>query len=338
MPRHFPVMFQSERPWQEYMILGSQNFKGNPSQIWRLSAYACTPWRAKVVMYDLHGIIELLPKIENAVLKLIDGVQDPVDFYLPRGSSSSLAFDCVTLTTYLGSMQLASWLCCRSGKRPDWLRFDMGRTVGLGFNHNVGWARRVRPSQLAGPFQYSKISLPFRSDMPDNHLPTTGISSRRSACDRCRTQKSKCLRERPDQVRCDRCHHADSECVTSPIYRMRAWKGTSSDSSGSSALPVSQHHERTKKRQRHGYDYQQLLTPSEPNSANVSGEIPSADAAPYFEDIAFCSSDYSCAQQPLAGPLQDQVPENTGLYDSIFGDVMDQYVDGIGYSSGDPFE
>lgn len=235
-------------------------------------------------------------------------------------------------------MQLAGWLYCRSGKRPDWLRFEMNGTVRADSGCNVGWLRSARPSQFAARLQYSKILLPFKSVMPDKHSPTTGISSRRSACDRCRTQKSKCLRQRPDQVRCDRCNHADSECSTSPIYRIRAWKGTSGDSSMESATRSSQRREGTRKRQRQEYDHQQLLTPRESNSARVSGDVSCADAAPHFEDIAFRSSDYSCAQQPLAGPLQDQVQENTGLCNSMFSDVMDQYVDGVGYSSSDPFE
>jgi hypothetical protein len=47
-----------------------------------------------------------------------------------------------------------------------------------------------------------------------------GISPRRSACDRCRGQKLRCLRDR-DEKRCRRCVRVDSECVTSSIFRMR---------------------------------------------------------------------------------------------------------------------
>ncbi|KAK0705862.1 hypothetical protein B0T26DRAFT_724769 [Lasiosphaeria miniovina] len=51
---------------------------------------------------------------------------------------------------------------------------------------------------------------------------TLGVSSRRSACDRCRGQKLRCLRKGADpQGRCDRCAKADAQCVTSPIYHMR---------------------------------------------------------------------------------------------------------------------
>ncbi|KAK8098984.1 uncharacterized protein PG998_012225 [Apiospora kogelbergensis] len=62
--------------------------------------------------------------------------------------------------------------------------------------------------------------------------PTPGVSSRRSACDRCRGQKLRCLRKGGDpQGRCDRCAKADTACTTSPIYRMRNY---SVDDDGSS--------------------------------------------------------------------------------------------------------
>ncbi|KAK8102345.1 hypothetical protein PG984_015491 [Apiospora sp. TS-2023a] len=58
--------------------------------------------------------------------------------------------------------------------------------------------------------------------MAGEKKPTPGVSSRRSACDRCRGQKLRCLRKGGDpQGRCDRCAKADTSCTTSPIYRMR---------------------------------------------------------------------------------------------------------------------
>ncbi|KAK8070711.1 hypothetical protein PG997_010914 [Apiospora hydei] len=58
--------------------------------------------------------------------------------------------------------------------------------------------------------------------MAGDKKPTPGVSSRRSACDRCRGQKLRCLRKGGDpQGRCDRCAKADTSCTTSPIYRMR---------------------------------------------------------------------------------------------------------------------
>lgn len=58
--------------------------------------------------------------------------------------------------------------------------------------------------------------------MQSEQAPTPGVSSRRSACDRCRGQKLRCLREGADpDGRCDRCSKADAQCVTSPVYHMR---------------------------------------------------------------------------------------------------------------------
>ncbi|KAG8161615.1 hypothetical protein KVR01_008602 [Diaporthe batatas] len=52
-----------------------------------------------------------------------------------------------------------------------------------------------------------------------------GISSRRTACDKCRFAKARCLRaQQPDQSRCDRCSRTDSPCFTSPIFRLRSWQ------------------------------------------------------------------------------------------------------------------
>ncbi|KAK7973730.1 4-coumarate-CoA ligase [Apiospora arundinis] len=68
--------------------------------------------------------------------------------------------------------------------------------------------------------------------MSGEKKPTPGVSSRRSACDRCRGQKLRCLRKGGDaQGRCDRCAKADTACTTSPIYRMRNY---SVDDDGSS--------------------------------------------------------------------------------------------------------
>ncbi|KAI9641170.1 hypothetical protein NHQ30_010600 [Ciborinia camelliae] len=57
----------------------------------------------------------------------------------------------------------------------------------------------------------------------DLNIP--GVSSRRSACDRCRGQKLRCLREQADQQSCDRCVRADAECRTSPVFRVRSYAG-----------------------------------------------------------------------------------------------------------------
>ncbi|KXX78991.1 Pyrimidine pathway regulatory protein 1 [Madurella mycetomatis] len=58
--------------------------------------------------------------------------------------------------------------------------------------------------------------------MRGGQAPTPGVSSRRSACDRCRGQKLRCPGEGADaDGRCDRCAKADAQCVISPVYHMR---------------------------------------------------------------------------------------------------------------------
>lgn len=47
-----------------------------------------------------------------------------------------------------------------------------------------------------------------------------GASNRRSACDRCRGHKLRCLREGNDPQRCDRCVRANAKCLTTPSLRM----------------------------------------------------------------------------------------------------------------------
>ncbi|CRG91781.1 Transient receptor potential cation channel subfamily M member 4 [Talaromyces islandicus] len=71
--------------------------------------------------------------------------------------------------------------------------------------------------------------------MQSEQPQTPGVSLRRSACDRCRGQKLRCLREGAQTSgRCDRCEKADAECITSPIYRMRNY----SIKDGSHSVPL----------------------------------------------------------------------------------------------------
>lgn len=63
---------------------------------------------------------------------------------------------------------------------------------------------------------------PKHAKMQSEQPQLPGVSGRRSACDRCRGQKLRCLREGAHTSgRCDRCEKADAECITSPTYRMR---------------------------------------------------------------------------------------------------------------------
>lgn len=61
-------------------------------------------------------------------------------------------------------------------------------------------------------------------------IAIAGISSRRTACDKCRFAKARCLRaQQSDQSRCERCSRTDSPCFTSPIFRLRSWQPPAAD-------------------------------------------------------------------------------------------------------------
>ncbi|KAK3318697.1 hypothetical protein B0H66DRAFT_640050 [Apodospora peruviana] len=105
----------------------------------------------------------------------------------------------------------------------------------------------------------------------------SGISTRRSACDKCRFSKARCTRKTDHQARCDRCCRADSECITSPIFRLRNWQPPT-------AVPVDPHVDQVffsrssrqaNKRQRPSIrsssssTSRQLPTPREPESDSI---------------------------------------------------------------------
>ncbi|KAI0426548.1 hypothetical protein F5Y09DRAFT_318597 [Xylaria sp. FL1042] len=58
------------------------------------------------------------------------------------------------------------------------------------------------------------------------------VSSRRFACDRCRDQKLRCLKEKSDPSRCDRCVKANTECLTTPMPTVRTQSANHSRSAG----------------------------------------------------------------------------------------------------------
>ncbi|ROW04823.1 hypothetical protein VMCG_04866 [Cytospora schulzeri] len=132
--------------------------------------------------------------------------------------------------------------------------------------------------------------------MSGERLSTPGISSRRSACDRCRFQKARCLREHASQMRCDRCLRADAECITSPIFRMRSYSGEDTGFL-----------DRTRKRQRQDIGSQQRgsRTPDE-------GPVPTT-----FEWL----------NQPLSAELDATGDGDAALYDTIFSEAMDPAFD-----------
>ncbi|KAG8165899.1 hypothetical protein KVR01_004451 [Diaporthe batatas] len=110
--------------------------------------------------------------------------------------------------------------------------------------------------------------------------PVPGISSRRFACDRCRVQKARCLREHADQTRCDRCIRADADCVTSPMSRRRSWQIIAYDSPNVPMLG-----DGTKKRQRRGQQEEDLTTPSESSGTfGTQFANSSHSGSPFYSD------------------------------------------------------
>lgn len=69
-----------------------------------------------------------------------------------------------------------------------------------------------------------------KSNMPNDWAVGSPASARRFACDRCRGQKLRCLREGQGE-RCDRCVRANADCVTSPPFRMGRPPGHNGDAS-----------------------------------------------------------------------------------------------------------
>lgn len=111
----------------------------------------------------------------------------------------------------------------------------------------------------------------------------SGISSRRSACDRCRLIKARCPRQHPEQAQCDRCSRASADCVTSPIFRLRKWHppdtiNNSISESGGGNRPSK------RRRHRHAGHQQQLPTPSD--SGVVQGSSTAHNVESYQEQTS----------------------------------------------------
>lgn len=172
--------------------------------------------------------------------------------------------------------------------------------------------------------------------MPTEHAVAPVISSRRFACDRCRVQKAKCIREHPDQARCDRCTRADLECVTSPECRVQNWQIISQEDVSLSARGDS-----TRKRRRRGHQHQQLLTPSETNGAlrasflsNISHgtSLSSSDQSNNWPSLG-----YTLATQPLSGSsAQNAGDGDTAQFEAMFTEAADSSMEfmhsGLGLS------
>ncbi|KAI0013520.1 hypothetical protein F4779DRAFT_399868 [Xylariaceae sp. FL0662B] len=113
-------------------------------------------------------------------------------------------------------------------------------------------------------------------------MTSVAFSSRRSACDRCRGQKLRCLREQPDQERCDRCLRADAQCLTTPTFIMRSRSGDDLAAA-------------TRKRQRR----EKQPTPSDPYACIGTSISPSTGPAMPTSSIATLA-DLSQAWDPSA--------------------------------------
>lgn len=164
---------------------------------------------------------------------------------------------------------------------------------------------------------HSIIRVKMSSDGRSTAVP--GISSRRSACDRCRVQKARCLREQADQARCDRCVRADAECVTSPICRRRSWQIIAYDSSNSSTIVGS------KKRQRRGQQDQEVRTPGESTGAfGMQFANRSHSTSPFYSDqSAALPASSSILPQPLPESSAQLAAGNVAGFEALFSQPTD---------------
>lgn len=127
-----------------------------------------------------------------------------------------------------------------------------------------------------------------------------GVSSRRSACDRCKGQKLRCLRE-SGQERCHRCARADVACLTTP-----------------NTVPIRQFPRdgtgfRVRKRPRQGG--QQHSNPATNHENTV--RIGSASTPTYFEN----------AQSPVVLPDGVFEPWDYSMDGLLFGDTLNENID-----------
>lgn len=133
-------------------------------------------------------------------------------------------------------------------------------------------------------------------------MTTAGISSRRTACDKCRFAKARCLRaQQPGQLRCERCIRTHSECFTSPIFRLRSWQ------------------------------------PPEGNMRDPHGRPNKHRARRDSEKGQGCStaSEAAAAPRDVSGPLEEQLV-NAGRVQDLGGCVVaDRVAQGLGWTGNE---
>ncbi|KUI64642.1 hypothetical protein VM1G_00811 [Cytospora mali] len=151
--------------------------------------------------------------------------------------------------------------------------------------------------------------------MSAEQLYTPGISSRQSACDRCRCHNAKCMRELPSQTRCDRSLEDNVDCIdTSPMSKMR-------NCSGEYAI----HKDRVHKRHRQGSNQQRGIVTPTSTSSNALGPTS-------FEWLNPSLSAMSNAIGDVNGD------SNTTLYGSMYFDELKQPLDHFNSSMNLPGE
>ncbi|KAI1422847.1 hypothetical protein F5Y12DRAFT_799098 [Xylaria sp. FL1777] len=161
-----------------------------------------------------------------------------------------------------------------------------------------------------------------------------GISSRRSACDKCRFAKSRCLRSHSEQPKCDRCTRANCECTTSPIFRVRDWRpGDGNDYVSRRQTP---RNEDSRRRRRGGGRQSISVTTIIPPLTNLHS---SADNENYSSSrVPSCpvSDRYS---KPAPTELSSISQEDTDTYAEAVFDHMEGNTEGtdIGFALPDDF-
>lgn len=119
----------------------------------------------------------------------------------------------------------------------------------------------------------------------------SGVSSRRSACDRCRSQKLRCPREQPERGSCDRCTRAQARCITSPIFRMCS-QATAKDMG-------------VQKRRRYDYSALTIRTPS------LVENLPISMASPLTAEVGSTLSWNDWSYLDLSAPIINNTTSTT---------------------------
>ncbi|KAK3369912.1 hypothetical protein B0H63DRAFT_304330 [Podospora didyma] len=148
--------------------------------------------------------------------------------------------------------------------------------------------------------------------------PTPGVSSRRSACDRCRGQKLRCLREGADpDGRCDRCAKADAQCVTSPIYHMRNYSIQQDDA----PITASSSHKRRRQDTYRGRDIDQ-----QPQQSQQRQQLPSQAPSTVGPAVSPNTFEWPQSVDPFGRSPNNVEPSSTGFSPPSWSTLVDSMV------------